>query len=111
MVRPDGTFRSFSFSARKYADGSVEGQLQLNSRGFDVFVHIEIDCLRVVENKCRFAEVRTTNSELPRWTRREYARRSRERAILSRLPVAAQADSERNALARASPARYGADVS
>ena len=50
MVRPDGTFRSFSFSARKHADGSVEGQLQLNSRGFDVFVHIEIDCLRVVEN-------------------------------------------------------------
>lgn len=31
MVRPDGTFRSFSFSARKYADGSVDGQLQLNS--------------------------------------------------------------------------------
>jgi hypothetical protein len=50
MVRPDGTFRSFSFSARKYADGSVDGQLQLNSRGFDVFVHIEIDCLRVVAN-------------------------------------------------------------
>ena len=40
MVRPDGTFRSFSFSARKYADGSVNGQLQLNSRSFDVFVHI-----------------------------------------------------------------------
>jgi hypothetical protein len=50
MVRPDGTFRSFSFSARKYADGSVNGQLQLNSRGFDVFVHIRIDCLRVVGN-------------------------------------------------------------
>ena len=45
-----GTFRSFSFSARQYADGSVNGQLQLNSRGFDVFVHIEIDCLRVVGN-------------------------------------------------------------
>lgn len=50
MVRPDGTVRSFSFSARKYADGSVNGQLQLNSRSFDVFVHIEIDCLRVVGN-------------------------------------------------------------
>jgi hypothetical protein len=50
MVRPDGTFRSFSFSARKYADGSVNGQLQLNRRGFDVFVHIRIDCLRVVGN-------------------------------------------------------------
>jgi hypothetical protein len=50
MVRPDGTFRSFSFSARRYADGSVNGQLQLNSRGFEVFVHIRIDCLRVVGN-------------------------------------------------------------
>ena len=50
MVRPDGTFRSFSFSARKYADGTSNGELQLNSRSFDVVVHIEIDCLRVVGN-------------------------------------------------------------
>jgi hypothetical protein len=50
MVRPDGTFRSFSFSARKYADGTSEGELQLNSRSFDVVVHIKIDCLRVVGN-------------------------------------------------------------
>jgi hypothetical protein len=50
MVRPDGTFRSFSFSARKYADGTSAGELQLNSRSFDVVVHIKIDCLRVVGN-------------------------------------------------------------
>ena len=50
MVRPDGTFRSFSFSARKYADGTSKGELQLNSRSFDVVVHIKIDCLRVVGN-------------------------------------------------------------
>jgi hypothetical protein len=50
MVRPDGTFRSFSFSARRYADGTSDGQLQLNSRSFDVVVHIRIDCLRVVGN-------------------------------------------------------------
>jgi hypothetical protein len=50
MVRPDGTLRSFSFSARKYADGTSDGQLQLNSRSFDVVVHIRIDCLRVVGN-------------------------------------------------------------
>ena len=50
MVRPDGTFRSFSFSARKYADGTSAGELQLNSRSFDVVVHIGIDCLRVVGN-------------------------------------------------------------
>lgn len=50
MVRPDGTFRSFSFAATKYADGTVTGQVQLNSRGFDVFVHISVDCLRVEGN-------------------------------------------------------------
>jgi hypothetical protein len=48
MVRPDGTLRSFSFTARKYADGTSKGELQLNSRSFDVVVHIKIDCLRVV---------------------------------------------------------------
>ena len=32
MVRPDGTFRSFSFAATKRADGTVTGQVQLNSR-------------------------------------------------------------------------------
>jgi hypothetical protein len=40
MVRPDGTLRSFSFTARKYADGTSKGELQLNSRSFDVVVHI-----------------------------------------------------------------------
>jgi hypothetical protein len=50
MVRPDGTLRSFSFTARTYANGTSKGQLQLNSRSFDVVVHIKIDCLRVVGN-------------------------------------------------------------
>ena len=50
MVRPDGTFRSFSFTARRYADGTSAGELQLNSRSFDVVVHIKIDCLRVDGN-------------------------------------------------------------
>lgn len=40
MARPDGTFRSFSFAAYESSDGRVTGQMQLNSRGFDVFVHI-----------------------------------------------------------------------
>ena len=50
MVRPDGTLRSFSFSARRYSDGTSKGELQLNSRSFDVVVHIDVDCLRVVGN-------------------------------------------------------------
>ena len=64
MVRPDGTFRSFSFSARRYADGRVNGELQLNSRGFDVFVHIRIDCLRVVGNKA-YMSGRVSHSSNP----------------------------------------------
>jgi len=75
MVRPDGTFRSFSFSARKYADGTVDGELQLNSRGFDVFVHIKIDCLRVEGNTAYMSGLITHSSnpeegvvgELNRW--------------------------------------------
>jgi hypothetical protein len=50
MVRPDGTFRSFSFSARRYADGKAGGELELNSRSVPVLVHIRIDCLRVDGN-------------------------------------------------------------
>jgi hypothetical protein len=64
MVRPDGTFRSFSFSARKFSDGSVAGQLQLNSRGFDVFVHIAIDCLRVEGNRAHMSGHITFSSDL-----------------------------------------------
>jgi len=75
MVRPDGTFRSFSFAAVKHADGTVRGELQLNSRGFDVFVHIRIDCLRVEENTAYMSGLITHSSnpdegvigELNRW--------------------------------------------
>jgi hypothetical protein len=75
MVRPDGTFRSFSFSARKYADGTVNGELQLNSRGFDVFVHIKINCLRLDGNTAYMSGLITHSSnseegvagELNRW--------------------------------------------
>src|ERR687891_2735232 len=63
MVRPDGTFRSFSFSARKSADGSVKGQLQLNSRGFEVFVHIAIDCLRIEGNTAHMSGLITHTSD------------------------------------------------
>jgi hypothetical protein len=63
MVRPDGTFRSFSFSARKYADDSVKGQLQLNSRGFDVFVHIAVDCLRIEGNTAHMSGLITHTSD------------------------------------------------
>jgi hypothetical protein len=49
MIR-HGFNRTFSFTARKYADGTVKGQLQLNSREFDVHIHMNIDCLRIEGN-------------------------------------------------------------
>jgi hypothetical protein len=54
MVR-NGFNRTFSFQARKYADGTSKGQLQLNSREFDVVVHLEINCLRVVGNRAHMS--------------------------------------------------------
>ena len=43
-----GEFRSFSFSARRYADGSSKGQAEVHARSLDAFAHIAIDCLRVL---------------------------------------------------------------
>ncbi len=46
MVR-NGFFRTFTFTARRYSDGTSAGQLQLRSPEFDVVVHLALDCLRV----------------------------------------------------------------
>ena len=64
QFRPDGTLRSFSFAAQQRADGTVTGQLELNSRSFDVFVHIDIDCLRV-EGDVAYMSGRVTYSSNP----------------------------------------------
>jgi hypothetical protein len=61
MVR-NGFYRTFSFSARKYADGTSKGQLQLRSPEFDVVVHLAIDCLRVVGNRAHMSGVITFTS-------------------------------------------------
>lgn len=61
MVR-NGFYRTFSFSARKYADGTSQGELQLRSPEFDVVVHLEIDCLRVVGNRAHMSGVITYTS-------------------------------------------------
>jgi hypothetical protein len=51
-VGPEGEFlRTFSVSAREYADGTDKGQAQIQNR-FGPFgpIHIEVDCLKVVGN-------------------------------------------------------------
>ena len=56
MLR-NGFYRTFSFSARTYSDGTSKGELQLRSPEFDVVVHLEIDCLRVVGNRAHMSGV------------------------------------------------------
>ena len=61
MIR-NGFNRTFSFSVRKHADGTSVGQLELNSREFDVVVHIEIDCLRVIGSTAHMSGLITYTS-------------------------------------------------
>jgi len=61
MVR-NGFYRTFSFTAHKYADGTSKGQLQLRSPEFDVVVHLELDCLRVVGNRAHMSGTITYTS-------------------------------------------------
>jgi hypothetical protein len=40
--------RTFAFSAVQYADGTATGNAQIESRKFDLVVHMRIDCLHVL---------------------------------------------------------------
>jgi hypothetical protein len=42
--------RTFAFEARKTADGSVSGQAQIDNRALGQRLHIQIDCLNVIDN-------------------------------------------------------------
>ena len=50
------------FSARKSSDGTSSGQLQLRRPEFDVVVHLEINCLRVVGKRAHMSGVITYTS-------------------------------------------------
>ena len=63
MIR-SGFNRTFAFFAVKRADGTVTGQLQLNSRSLDVVVHIRIDCLRIEGNRAHMSGI-VTRSDNP----------------------------------------------
>jgi hypothetical protein len=49
-VQAGTVFRTFSVSAREYADGTDKGQAQINRHpaGLARHIHIEIDCVRVI---------------------------------------------------------------
>lgn len=40
--------RTFAFSAVRYADGTATGSAQIESRKFDLVIHMRIDCLSVL---------------------------------------------------------------
>ena len=40
--------RTFAFSAVRYADGTAQGNAQIESRKFDLVIHMRIDCLHVL---------------------------------------------------------------
>ncbi|MFN2467475.1 MAG: hypothetical protein ABR521_04995 [Gaiellaceae bacterium] len=49
--------RTFSFSARLHADGTADGQAEINNRAQDLKQHVVIDCLRVDGNLARVGGV------------------------------------------------------
>ena len=40
--------RTFAFSAVRYADGTAQGNAQIESRKFDLVIHMRIDCLYIL---------------------------------------------------------------
>jgi hypothetical protein len=58
-----GEFRSFSFSAVTFLDGTARGQAQVYPRGLDAFAHIAIDCLQISGNVAHMSGVITHTSD------------------------------------------------
>ena len=58
-----GEFRSFSFGAVRFADGTARGQAEVYPRGLDAFAHIAIDCLEVSGNLAHMSGVVTHTSD------------------------------------------------
>jgi hypothetical protein len=63
-VQVGGERRTFTFGARKYANGSVKGHMQVVSRLSDFHVHAALDCLVVSGNKAYMSGTILT-SDLP----------------------------------------------
>lgn len=59
-----GELRTFSFHAMTRKDGTVTGSATLHNRNSDVFIHMDINCLRVVGNTA-FMSGPITNSSNP----------------------------------------------
>jgi len=64
MTTFGGEQRTFAFSVRKYADGSVKGEAQLDNRFQERRSHVVIDCLVVNGNRAYVSGI-VTRSTVP----------------------------------------------
>jgi hypothetical protein len=55
----EGTLRAFTFQARKYRDGNVQGSIELKNRHLGVRVHADLDCLRIEDDEAFLSGVLT----------------------------------------------------
>ena len=61
-----GELRTFSFSAVKHADGTVDGQADVDSRVSDHRFHYVLDCLHILNNgNTAYLSGKVTESNLP----------------------------------------------
>jgi hypothetical protein len=63
-VTLDGANRTFSFTMKQFADGTVRGELEIHARQDDAFGHLRIDCLRRVGDIV-YASGRVTQASIP----------------------------------------------
>ena len=64
-VESAGEPRTFTFSAVRQGDGSVQGESQLVIHAFDAYWHTRIECLTVVGNRAFMGGTITTASGAP----------------------------------------------
>ncbi len=61
-ITSGGELRTFTFSARRFADGTASGYAQVINRSLDTTARIEVDCLNVVGTTAHMSGVVTRSS-------------------------------------------------
>jgi hypothetical protein len=81
-----GELRSFSFSANRLPDGTVQGEAQVNARSLDAFAHIAIDCLQITGNVAHMSGTIVHTSDPPQSSCRTNTCTSRSRTTARAQP-------------------------
>jgi hypothetical protein len=61
---PEGELRTFSFTVGSFQDGTVLGQAQLKNRASGLRVHVDVDCMIVIDNIAVMSGVISHTNEL-----------------------------------------------